>query len=103
LQTIKIDIETFARESIFQPERIEALLTQLNQIQEKLETYETTKEVELQIVMPKYIIKFQCVPRSTTDTTELSEPESSNLQDDSRKKSKRHNRSHPYKKGIRQC
>jgi len=39
LQTIKADIETLAREPIFQPERMEALLNQLNQIQEKLETY----------------------------------------------------------------
>ncbi|CAF1117255.1 unnamed protein product [Rotaria sordida] len=54
LQTINVDIElTLAREAIFQSERMESILIQLNQIQEKPETYGITKDIELQIVIPK--------------------------------------------------
>jgi hypothetical protein len=98
LQTIKADIETLAREPIFQPERMEALLNQLNQIQEKLETYKMTKDTELEIVVPKYTLKFQCIPASTSDIIESPESEPSDLQDNCGKRSSRRNEFHPYKK-----
>jgi hypothetical protein len=71
LQSIKVDIETLALEPIFQAKRMEALLTQLNQIQEQLETYEMTKDTELQFIVPKHIIKFHCIPASKTDTMDV--------------------------------
>ncbi len=97
MQTIKVDIETLTKESVFQPIRMEALSTQLNQLQEQLETYEITKDTEQQITVPKYIIKFQCIPISTTDTIELPESESMNREDNAGRKSSRRNNSHPYK------
>jgi len=98
LETIKADIETLAREPIFQPERMEALLNQLKQIQEKLETYKMTKDSELQIVVPKYTLKFQCTPVSTSDIIESFETEPSDLQDNSGRRSSRRNQFHPYRK-----
>ncbi len=98
MQIIKVDIETLARETIFQPERIEALSNQLNQNQEKLETYEMTKDAELQIVLPKYTIKFQCNPISTTETNESSETESLSVRGNIGRRSSRRHKLHPYRK-----
>jgi hypothetical protein len=93
-----MDIETLAAEPIFQPRRMEALLVQLNQIQEKIQTYQMTKDTELNIVLPKYTLQFQCTPTTTTDTNELSETESSNLRDNPGRRFSRRNNSHPYRK-----
>ena len=97
LQTITGDIKTLAGESIFQPKRMEALLNQLNDIQKKLETYDVTKNTELEIVVPKYTLKFECIVTSTNDTSAASPSESSNLQDNVRNKSGHHRKFHPYK------
>jgi hypothetical protein len=100
LQTISADIETLGKESAFQPKRMEALLTQLNQIHEKLETYTVTKDVDLPTLLPKYTLKFHCVHRTTTATNDLSvsEPSESQSQDSTRKKSANRHKFHPYKK-----
>ncbi len=97
LQTIRTDIETLARETTFQPSREEGLSTQLNQIQEKLVTYKVTKDIELPIGLPKYALKFECIPATTATTNESSETEPSNLQDDSVRSSNRQQRHHPYR------
>ncbi len=78
---------------------MEALLTQLNQIQEKLQTYQMTKDVERTIVLPKYTLKFECTPTTTTtDTNESSETESQNLRDNSARRSNRRYHVHPYRR-----
>jgi hypothetical protein len=86
LEAINGDIKTLAAEPIFQPRRMETLLAQLNQIQEKLQTYEMKKDTELEIVMPKYKLQFQCIPTPVTDTTESVPSESSNLQNNTKRK-----------------
>jgi hypothetical protein len=99
LQIISTDIETLVAEPIHQPKRMEALLTQLNQVQEKLQTYEVTKDTKLEIEMPTYKLQFQCVATPTTDTNELFMPESSNPQNNTRKtRSSNKQKFHPYAK-----
>ncbi len=56
-----------------------------------------TKDTELQIVVPKYTLKFQCIPVSTSDIIESPETELSDLQDNSGRRSSRRNQFHPYK------
>ena len=101
MHTVEADINALARETIFQPTRIEALLNQLNRIQEKLQTYTMTKDSQMQIVLPKYSLKFQCNPPQTTvtnDANRSSTAESSNTPVTTATRSGRRFHSHPYRK-----
>ncbi|UJR27030.1 hypothetical protein I4U23_008334 [Adineta vaga] len=76
---------------------MEALLYQLNSIQEKLQTYEVTIHIDLpSTITPKYTLKFECKPTPTNDTDKFILPEPSHLEDNIRKKSNHRHSYHPY-------
>lgn len=101
MHTIEADIQTLAGETIFQPTRIEALLNQLNRIQEKIQSYTMAKDAQMEIVLPKYSLKFRCNPSqmtATNDANRSSTAESSSIPIITNRRSTRRLQSHPYLK-----